>query len=66
MPTFDLIPVTIRDARDPRAMARRPTRNVVIRTVASGLALLGLGVAIGLLSATYEINRQERASRQTR
>ena len=62
MPTFELIPATLRDARDPRTMARRPTRNVVIRTIASGLALLGLGVAIGLLSATYEINRQERAS----
>ena len=35
----------------------------MLRQLGNVLMILGLGLAIGLMTATYEIDRQERAAR---
>jgi hypothetical protein len=66
MSTFELSPETIPDPRPTRKAVRRRSRSAAMRHLANALVVLGLGIAIGLLTATYEIDRQDRAARVAR
>ena len=66
MSTFELSPETIPDSHPARHTARRRPRTAAMRQIANALVILGLGIAIGLLTATFEIDRQDRAARVTR
>jgi hypothetical protein len=66
MATLEPIPITIRDGHHRRHEARWRSQRARVRKVVNALVLLGLGVAVGLLTASYEIDRQERAVRIAR
>ena len=63
MSIFEPIPATIRDDARTRRILRGRPRTAVLRQIGNVLMILGLGLAIGLMTATYEIDRQERAAR---
>jgi hypothetical protein len=46
-------------------MRPRRSRSAVRRQLANAVVILGLGIAIGLLTAAYELDRQERGVRTT-
>jgi hypothetical protein len=66
MSNFDPPSETVRLYRVTRSAVGRRPRAAVRRVVGHALVILGLGVAIGLLTATFEIDRQERAARVAR
>jgi hypothetical protein len=66
MSPLDSPPETVRLYRVTRDAAGRRPRSAARRLVGNALVILGLGIAIGLLTATFEIDRQERAARVAR
>jgi len=66
MSTFGRPSETARLYRVTRNAGGRRPRSAVRRLVGNALVVLGLGIAIGLLTATFEIDRQERTARVAR